>query len=119
MGEQLNQPPLEQEADSSRRHKTLGIRLDEEIHAQLVFIAQLTGSSLSDEIKTSIESRIQAAQTDPELIERAQQAREQIEREAKARQAAIAGLFGSAALSTEVEGKAPSRRGRTSGGTTD
>ena len=111
------QPPIEQEQqENGRRYKTLGIRLEEDVHAQLSFITQLTGSTLQDEIKRSIEARIVAAQSDPELIARAQEVREQIEREAKARQAAIAGLFGAAALSTEVEGKAaPNRRGRSGG----
>jgi len=77
--------------------------------------AQLNGGTLTDEIKTAIGARITTAQSDPELIARAQEVREQIEREAKARQAAIAGLFGAVALSGEVEGKPPTRRGRGAG----
>ena len=46
--------------------KTLAIRLDDELHAQLSVLAQLSGTSLTDEI----------------------------EHEAQARQAAIATLFG-------------------------
>jgi hypothetical protein len=106
----------EQQQDAERRYKTLGVRLEEGIHAQLSFISQLKGSTLGDEIKASIEAHVVAAQSDPELIERAQRVREQIEREAKARQAAIAGLFGAVALSSEVESKPAPRRGR---GSTD
>jgi predicted transcriptional regulator len=99
------QPTEEQEL---QRYKTLGIRLDEDLHARLSFIAQLTGSTLSDEIRRAIEARVVAAQDDPELGARAEAVRAEIEREAQARQQAIAGFFGKAA----VEGPASPRSGR-------
>jgi hypothetical protein len=115
------QPSGEQE----QRFKTLGVRIEEGLHAQLTFIAQLTGSTIGDEIKRSIEERVQAAQSDPELVAKAQAVREQIEREARARQEAIAGMFGATAMASEVEGvsKASGRRsvrgGREGGSTGD
>src|SRR6266568_531250 len=93
----MEEKPQQQEQEEQRT-KTLGIRLDEGLHAQLSFIAQLTGSTITDEIRRSIEARVQTAQSDPELIARAEEVRAQIEREARARQQAIAGLFGVTAL---------------------
>jgi hypothetical protein len=109
-----------------QRFKTLGVRVDEELHAQLTFIAQLEGSTIADEIRHSIEARVEAAQSDPELIARAEEVRAEIEREAQARQQAIAGLFGRLAVGGETTPPRPMKRpGRgggerpTSDGTTD
>jgi uncharacterized membrane-anchored protein YjiN (DUF445 family) len=93
-----------------QRVKTLGVRVDEELHAQLTFIAQLTDSTIADEIRRSIEERVVAAQSDPELIARAEEVRAEIEREAQARQQAIAGLFGSLAVGSETASPRPARR---------
>ncbi len=92
------------ESEQKEKHlRTLAVRLDESIHAQLQFIAQLRGSSISDEIRRAVENRIETAQDDPELIARAQTVREEIEREAAARSAAIAGFLGSSAVEAAVE----------------
>ena len=92
------------ESERQEKHlRTLAVRLDEGIHAQLQFIAQLRGSSISDEIRRAVENRIATAQDDPELIARAQEVREEIEREAAARSAAIAGFLGSPAVEAAVE----------------
>lgn len=93
-------PAAEQE---ERRRKTLAVRLDEHTHAKLAFIAQLGGSSIADEIRRSIEQRITAAQDDPDLIARAEHVQQQIEREAQARAAAIAGFLGSSAVAQATE----------------
>jgi hypothetical protein len=85
--------------DQQEQHfKTLAIRVEEGVHTQLRFIAQLSGSSITEEIRRAIEHRITTAQDDPELIARAQQVRDEIEREAAARSAAIAGFMGSNAI---------------------
>jgi uncharacterized membrane-anchored protein YjiN (DUF445 family) len=112
--EEQPQPTTNEE----QRFKTLGVRVDEGLHAQLTFIAQLTDSTIADEIRRSIEARVQAAQSDPELIARAEEVRAEIEREAQARQQAIAGLFGNLAVRSEVTPPSrPARRaGRGSGG---
>lgn len=83
-----------QNGQSDERYKTLGVRLGEELHAQLSFIAQLKGTTITEEIRQSIEARVLAAQDDAELIARAETVRGQIEREAEARRQAIAGFFG-------------------------
>lgn len=99
--------PVEQQ-----RVKTLGVRIEEGLHAQLSFIAQLTGNTLADEIRGSIEARVAAAQDDPDLVARAEAVHAEIEREAQARRQAIAGFFGKVALEdTVTPPTTPNRRG--------
>ncbi|WP_276938381.1 MULTISPECIES: hypothetical protein [Ferrimicrobium] len=86
-----------------RHTKTLAIRVEETLHAQLRFIAQLRETSITDEIRQAIETRIASAQDDPEIIARAQQARDELEREAAARSAAIAGFLGKQAVDAVIE----------------
>ena len=91
-------------SEQKEKHlRTLAVRLDEGLHTQLHFIAQLRGSSISDEIRRAIENRLATAQDDAELVARAHEVREEIEREAAARSAAIAGFLGSQAISAAIE----------------
>jgi len=110
-------PEPEHQHIQEQHLKTLAIRVEEGLHAQLRFIAQLNGSSITEEIRRAIENRIATAQDDPDLIARAQEAREEIEREAAARAAAIAGFLGKPAVTTtavQPEAAAPkARRSRT------
>jgi hypothetical protein len=92
------------EPEQREQHqKTIAIRVDESLHAQLRFIAQLSGSTITDEIRRAIESRVTTAQDDPDLISRAQEAHDEIEREAAARSAAIAGFLGKPAVAAATE----------------
>jgi hypothetical protein len=75
--------------------KTLAIRLEADQHAQLSLIAQLRGSTLTEEIRSAIEAHLAAARSAPELTAQAESVLADIEREALARRAAIATLFGS------------------------
>jgi hypothetical protein len=79
--------------DLIRGVKTLGIKLKPAVHAQLSFIAQLREGTITDEIQTAVVEHIARAKEDPELANRAAEARAEIEREAVARQQAIATLF--------------------------
>lgn len=79
--------------ESAKGVKTLGIRLQPDVHAQLSFIAQLRDGTITDEIQIAIIEHIAHAKTDPELSSRAAEARAEIEREAAARHQAIATLF--------------------------
>lgn len=90
--------------------KTLAIRLDDELHAQLSVLAQLSETSLTDEIRQAIEEHLEAKRTSPELSKRAKQVAEDIEHEAQARQAAITTLFGNSEQPKEA--KASSKRPR-------
>lgn len=94
--------------------KTLAIRLEPDLHAQLSLIAQLRASTITDEIRAAIEAHIALARTAPELAAQAGSVLEDIEREALARRAAIATLFGtdqSDESSTEPD-PAPTARSR-------
>ena len=102
-GTQEQQGQQELEGLEAKQYKTLGIRVDNELHAKLSFITQLRETTLSGEIVAAIRDRVAAAQEDPDLIAKAAEVRAQIEREARARQEAIAGMFGSVALSGEAE----------------
>lgn len=75
--------------------KTLGVKLQPDVHAQLSFIASLRPGrgTITDEIQIAIAEHIARAKDDPELASRAAEARAEIEREAAARQQAIATLF--------------------------
>jgi plasmid stability protein len=92
--------------------KTLAIRLDDELHAQLSVLAQLSGTSLTDEIRQALEAHLKAKRDNPELTERAKAVSEEIEHEAQVRQAAITTLFGNAEQSKDA--KASSKRPRNS-----
>jgi site-specific DNA recombinase len=83
---------MPQPEQTEQHLRTLAIRVDESLHTQLRFIAQMSGSSVTEEIRKAIANRIATAQDDPELITRAEQVRDEIEREAAARAAAIARL---------------------------
>jgi predicted DNA-binding protein len=75
--------------------KTLAIRLEPDQHAQLSFLAQLQGRTITDELRTAVETHIRVSQQTPELAARASQVLGDIEREASQRRQAIANLFGS------------------------
>lgn len=105
--------------EAEQPFKTIAVRVQESLHAQLSFIAQLSGSSISEEIRQAIERRIATAQDDPDLIARAETVRQQIEREAAARTAAIAGFMGQHAVTTtasEPAARTPRTRRTNSGG---
>ena len=104
------QAQAEPAAPEQQRFKTLGVRIEEGLHARLSFIAQLNGNTLADEIKGSIEARVRAAQQDPDLVARAEAVRAELQREAEARREAIAGFFGQTALTEPVEQPAVPRR---------
>jgi predicted DNA-binding protein len=99
---------------SGRGVKTLAIRLEPELHAQLSLIAQLRSSTITDEIRAAIETHIVSVKALPELAERADSVLEDIEREALARREAIATLFGTADQPTTPPAKAPRGRKPTS-----
>lgn len=92
--------------------KTLAIRLEPELHAQLSLIAQLRGSTITDEIRAAIESHIAAVKATPELAGKADSVLADIEREAAARREAIATLFGSSQPPSADTGDPASRAPR-------
>lgn len=103
---QTNPQPTEDipeaEQQETQRFKTVPVRLEMGLHTQLRFISQLNGASIADEIRSAVEARILAAQSDPDLLARADQKREEIEREAAERSAAIASFLGKPAVAATV-----------------
>ncbi|MBF6097841.1 hypothetical protein IU510_07085 [Nocardia cyriacigeorgica] len=89
--------------------KTLAIRLEPEMHAQLSLIAQLRGSTITDEFRAALVAHIEAAKSAPELANKADTALADIEREAALRREAIAALFAPDATSASTA--RPSRKG--------
>jgi predicted DNA-binding protein len=76
-------------------HKTLAIRLDPELHAQLSIIAQLSGSTITDEIREAITAHVETKRSAPDLAGKASAVLDDIERDADVRRSAITALFGS------------------------
>lgn len=97
--------------DLIRGVKTLGIKLKPDVHAQLSFIAQLREGTITDEIQTAVVEHIARAKGDPELANRAAEARAEIEREAVARQEAIATLFADGGEPTAARPRRPAKGG--------
>jgi len=100
--------------------KTLAIRLDDELHAQLSVLAQLRNSTITDEIRLALETHLEASKSDTELTNRAQAVLDDIEREAEGRRAAIATLFGATAEPVATGSKpgnkrSPATKGNASG----
>ena len=89
--------------------KTLAIRLDDDLHAQLSMLAQLRNSTITDEIRVALETHLEASKSDKELTNRAQAVLDDIEREAQGRRAAIATLFSPSAEKPSA-GKPSSKR---------
>ncbi len=79
--------------DKAKGYKTLAIRLDDDVHAQLQVIARLQETSIAAEIQQAIAGHLEAKRSDKELGSRAAAVLESIEAESKQRQDAIANLF--------------------------
>jgi predicted DNA-binding protein len=90
--------------------KTLAIRLEPETHAQLSLIAQLRGSTITDEIRQAMDAHITASKTLPELAAQADSVLEDIEREAAARRDAIATLFGQQSAATKPSARSSAKQ---------
>ena len=73
--------------------KTLALRISPEVHAQLSFIAGLRDRTINDEGIAALASHLESAKSDPDLLARAEAARQEVEREARERQAAISSMF--------------------------
>jgi hypothetical protein len=74
--------------------KTLGVKLDDQLHMQFALVAQLDGLSLNDAVKAAVRLYVETKQAQPDFAARAASALEEIEREAAARRGAIQALFG-------------------------
>lgn len=73
--------------------KTLAVRLSEDLRAQLDVLAQLTGRSTTEEIRTALEHWVEKSKSDPAVLRQAETVKAEIEREAQTRRNAIAAIF--------------------------
>lgn len=89
--------------------KPLAVRLNESTRAQLDIIAQLNDRTVTDEVRLAIESWIEKTKSDPSVQQRAQNVRDDIEREAATKRDAIAAIFDSGAQAESARNK-PARR---------
>lgn len=81
------------DSDTSRV-KTLGIRFEADIHADMALIASLRGTSFQAEVLEACRAHVASVKASPELASKADDALAEIEREAAARKEAFARLFG-------------------------
>lgn len=94
--------------------KTLGIKLPDAQHAQLVLIAGLEDMSLTDAIKAAVDMYIEHKKGQGGLAARAAEVAAEIEREAALRRSALQSLFGPAAGQPEAPAETPKAAGRKS-----
>lgn len=95
-----------------RAVKTLAIRLEDEMHAQLVVLAQLQDKSLTDVIREALEDHIERQRSESGVSARAQSVLDEIEREAAAKREAIQALFGNGPAEEATPSKSrPGRKG--------
>lgn len=95
--------------------KTLAIRLEPDLHAELTLIAQLREQTITDEIREAIETHIVRIKSDPAWANKADDVLVEIEHQAAKQRDAFARLFGtadqpdgSAPTADAVESQAPS-----------
>lgn len=55
--------------------RTLAVRINEDLRAQLDVVAQLTGRSATEEIRLALEHWIEKTKSDPELLKKAERVR--------------------------------------------
>jgi hypothetical protein len=76
--------------------KTIAARFDDQVFELLALVAQLEETTIVDEIRQGVEMLLSLKLSNGELAERAEAALQEIDREAAAKRAAIAGLIGAA-----------------------
>lgn len=92
--------------------KTMAIRVEDELHAQFVILAQLDGVPLTEELRLALEGHMAARRSEPGFAEKARAVLEEIDREAAARRGAISALFAEGTIEPEAaEGESPRSSG--------
>ena len=75
-------------------YKVLTVRTSEDTRAQLEVLAQLNERSVTEETRLALEHWVEKAKSDPAVLKRAEQVRDEIEREAETKRNAIAAVLG-------------------------
>lgn len=74
--------------------KTLGVKLDDELHARLTVLAQVEGTSLTELIRQAVERFAEEKRDEPAIKAKAEEILAELDQEAAARRGAIESLIG-------------------------
>lgn len=85
--------PTPAAAASPGQLRTLAVRIQDGLRAQLDVIAQLNDRSVTEEIRIGLEAWVEKSKSDPKVLERAETVRADIEREAETKRSAIAAIY--------------------------
>lgn len=77
----------------SSQLRTLAVRIQDDLRAQLDVIAQLNDRTVTEEIRIALEAWVKTSKSDPKVLEGAETVRVEIEREAATKRSAIAAIF--------------------------
>ncbi len=80
--------------------RLLSVRMSDGTRAQLEILAQLNDRSLTEETRYALEHWVDKSKSDAAVLERAEQVRADIEREAATRRSAIEAVLGGSAKGT-------------------
>lgn len=90
--------------------KTVAIKVDDDLHARLLIIAQLGNTTLTDVIRQAVERHVESLQSGDELAARAQALLEEIDQESASRRQAVESLLGQLGPSTASASRRTRRR---------
>lgn len=93
--------------------KTLAVRLDDDLHARLGLLSKLSGTTVTDTIRTAVEKHLEVLANDPAITAKAQELTAEIDKEAELQREALAALLGSS--TKEGVSKSAAARGSRSG----
>jgi ferric-dicitrate binding protein FerR (iron transport regulator) len=79
--------------DPGEAIRPLSVRMTESARAQLEILADLNERSVTEETRLALEHWVEKSKSDPKVLERAEQVRAKIEREAATRRGAIDSIF--------------------------
>lgn len=80
--------------------KTVAIKVNDELHGQMLAIAQLEGITITELMRQAVVNHLEAKRNDGSLAARAQAALDDIDREATAKREAIAAMLGDTGTAT-------------------
>lgn len=63
------------QAGSSSTMRTLAVRINDDLRAQLDVIAQLNSRSVTEEIRIALEAWVETSKSDPKVLQRAESVR--------------------------------------------
>lgn len=78
----------------SAAYKVLSVRTSEDTRAQLEVLAAINERSVTEETRIALEHWVEKSKSDPAVLKRAEQVRDEIEREAQTKRNAIAAVLG-------------------------